>query len=178
MNSTTLHGRVSKWLERKFDFPVPIELYPNVCARLRGTAARLEELIQNSCGEVLVRKPEGKWSAQEHAGHLQDVEPLTLVRINDFIGYASEPTKADFTNRITDEANYNARQVSDILSRFRRARLSTLDSLDKAEPGAFQHKLFHPRLKEEILLLDYLYLVAEHDDHHLASIWYLISLDS
>ena len=33
----------------------------------------------------------------------------------------------------------------------------------------------HPRLKQPMRLVDHLYFVAEHDDHHLAKIWEMIS---
>jgi hypothetical protein len=33
----------------------------------------------------------------------------------------------------------------------------------------------HPRLKTPMRLIDHLYFVAEHDDHHHARIWELVS---
>jgi len=59
------------WFERKFDFTFPVEQHPNLCARLRGTPARLEEIVRGADRNVLVRTPQEneKWSAQEHAGH-------------------------------------------------------------------------------------------------------------
>jgi hypothetical protein len=45
------------WFERKFDFTFPVEQHPNLCARLRGTPARLEEVARGAAHEVLVRKP-------------------------------------------------------------------------------------------------------------------------
>ena len=38
-------SQVSIWFERKFEFSFPLELYPNLCLRLPGTPARLEEII-------------------------------------------------------------------------------------------------------------------------------------
>ena len=34
------------WFERKFEFSFPVELLPNLCARLRGTPARLKEVLR------------------------------------------------------------------------------------------------------------------------------------
>ena len=48
---------VPVWFERKFDFTFPVELHPNLCARLRGTPARLEELVRGHSPEALVSKP-------------------------------------------------------------------------------------------------------------------------
>src|SRR5262245_55207624 len=163
--------QVPKWFERTFDFSFPVELYPNLCIRLRGTPGRLEELVRLSSPDVLVRKPSSKWSAQEHAGHLLDLEPLWLQRVHDFHRNVSELTVVDLSNRKTDEANHNARPMAEILDEFRRARLRLLDSLRDKDAKSLEHSLLHPRLKKPIRLVDHLLFVAEHDDHHLAWIW-------
>jgi hypothetical protein len=69
-------SQISNWFDRKFEFSFPADLYPNLCIRLRGTPARLEEIVRAYPGKRLVQKPGEKWSAQEHAGHLADLEPL------------------------------------------------------------------------------------------------------
>jgi uncharacterized damage-inducible protein DinB len=162
------------WFERKFEFSFPVELYPNLCARLRGTPARLEELMRAASGELLVNKPEVKWSAQEHAGHLTDLEPLWLARVEDYESGTSELTTADLRNRKTDDAKHNARPLNDILGEFRSEREKLLRRLDDADQSLFDRAIPHPRLKTPMRLVDHLYFVAEHDDHHLARIWELI----
>jgi len=161
-------SQVPKWFERKFDLSFPVELYPNLCIRLRGTPARLEELVGDCSREVLVRKREGKWSAQEHAGHLLDIEPLWMARVEDFVLGHSELTVADLSNRKTHEANHNARSMGEILAGFRNARVRLADYLQKQDPTSFERALLHPRLKTPMRLVDHVYFVAEHDDHHLA----------
>jgi uncharacterized damage-inducible protein DinB len=167
-------SQVAPWFERKFDFTFPIEQYPNVCVRLRGTPARLEEMLRSVSRGVLVRKPEHKWSAQEHVGHLFDLEPLWMARVDDFLAGGVTLTMADLTNRKTDEANHNARPLPDILAAFRAARLRLVDRVEAFQPALFTRSLLHPRLKQAMRLVDHLYFVAEHDDHHLARIWELI----
>jgi hypothetical protein len=76
-------SQVPSWFERKFDFSFLVELHPNLCVRLRGTPARIEETLRGRSHKILIRKPRDKWSAQEHAGHLLDLEPLWLARVND-----------------------------------------------------------------------------------------------
>jgi len=66
-------SQVPVWFERKFEFSFPVEFYPNLATRLRGTPARMEETLNGRAQEILVRKEPGKWSAQEHAGHLVGV---------------------------------------------------------------------------------------------------------
>jgi uncharacterized damage-inducible protein DinB len=167
-------SRVPAWFERKFEFTFPVEQCPNVCARIRGTPARLEEIVRGVPRDLLVKKPGGKWSAQEHAGHLLDLEPLWMARVNDFLGDGQTLSVTDLTNRKTDEAHYNARELQAILKEFRIARLNLVDTADKCQPALFARTLLHPRLKQSMRLVDHLYFVAEHDDHHLARIWELI----
>lgn len=162
---------VPRWFERQFEFAFPLEQYPNLCVRLRGTPARLEEMVRGCSGEVMIRKPQEKWSAQEHAGHLLDLESLWLQRVGDFVAGGSELTAADLRNRRTHEANHNARALADILAEFRDARKQLVDRVGTIEPDLFGRTLLHPRLKQPMRLVDHLYFVAEHDDHHLAVIW-------
>ena|SRR5215471_8751842 len=110
------------WFDRTFEFTFPIERYPNICARLRGTPARLEEISRDCAAALLVRKPDGKWSAQEHAGHLADLEPLWMARVNDFVSGKSALSVADLRNQKTDQANHNSRSIIEILKEFRTAR--------------------------------------------------------
>jgi DNA-binding transcriptional LysR family regulator len=166
---------VANWFERKFEFSFPLELYPNLCVRLRGTPARLEEMLRDVPRDVVIRRPGDKWSAQEHAGHLFDLEPLWMARISDFVAGRSELTAADLTNRKTDEASHNAHLLQSILTEFRQARLQLADRVAEINPELFAHSMLHPRLKKPMRLVDHLYFVAEHDDHHLARIWELVT---
>jgi uncharacterized damage-inducible protein DinB len=167
-------SQVPVWFERKFDFTFPVEQYPNLCVRLRGTPARLEEMVSGVSCDVLVDKPADRWSAQEHAGHLLDLEPLWIARVDDFLADRDTLTVADLSNRKTHEANHNARVLMEILVEFREARLRLVDRVRKFEPALFARSLLHPRLKQPMRLVDHLYFVAEHDDHHLARIWEMI----
>jgi len=167
--------QLGKWFERKFEFAFPVELFPNVIIRLRGTPTRLEELVRNRPREVLIRKLDGKWSAQEHAGHLRDLEPLWLARVEDFLSGAGQLSVADLSNRKTDEANHNAHELGEILRSFRSARNELLNRVSRLDSELFERSLVHPRLKQPMRLVDHLYFVAEHDDHHLARIWELVN---
>lgn len=171
MISMVIMSAAPAWFERKFDFTFPVELYPNVCVRLLGTPARMEELLSNVSRERLTAKPEGKWSIQEHAGHLADMEPLWMTRLDDFVGGGRTLTAADLTNRRTHDANHNGQELKEILDRFRVARFALLEKLKHLDEAQFAGTLVHPRLQQPMRLVDHLYFVAEHDDHHLATIW-------
>ena len=171
----TFHmSTVAPWFGRKFEFSSAPELLPNLLARLRGSPARLEEVLRGRAADVLIRCQEGKWSAQEHAGHLLDLEPLWIARVRDYAGGSEQLTEADLSNRATDAANHNARPLQDILSNFRSARNDLLMAVRMLDSSAFARAILHPRLKTPMRLMDHLYFVAEHDDHHLARIWELV----
>jgi len=168
-------SQVPIWFERKFEFSFPVAMLPNLRARLRGTPARLEETLRGRRHEILIEKPAEKWSAQEHAGHLLDLEPLWLARVDDYAAGSDELTAADLRNRKTHEANHNSRALEQILSEFRSARAKLLERVEELDAGLLARAIPHPRMKTPMRLVDHLYFAAEHDDHHLARIWELIS---
>ena len=49
-------SQVPIWFERKCESSFPVELLPNVCARLRGTPARLEEVLRGRSHTILMGK--------------------------------------------------------------------------------------------------------------------------
>ncbi|MBS1839742.1 MAG: DinB family protein [Acidobacteria bacterium] len=164
-------SNTTQWFERKFGFSFSADLYPNLCIRLRGTPARIEELLRDRPHHLLIRRNKEKWSAQEQLGHLLDLEPLWSARVDDFIQSKKDLSPADLQNRKTHEANHNARNSSDLLRDFRSARTALAEKLATLRPEQFAQALIHPRLKQPMRLVDHLYFVAEHDDHHLAKIW-------
>ncbi len=168
-------SQVPVWFERTFDFTFPVGQYPNLCVRLRGTPARLEEMLRDVSRDILVGKPGDKWSAQEHAGHLLDLESLWMARVDNFLADGYTLTAADLSNRKTHEANHNMRQLTEILTGFRTARLRLVDRVGGFQPALFARSMLHPRLKQPMRLVDHLYFVAEHDDHHLARLWEMIN---
>ena len=171
-------SQIPVWFERKFEFTFPVELYPNLCARLRGTPARLEETLRGRPHEALIEKAQQKWSAQEQAGHMLDLEQLWLARVEDYVAASDQLTVTDLQNRKTDEANHNARPLEEILKGFRSAREKLLTRLGELDASLLSRAIPHPRLKTPMRLADHLYFVAEHDDHHLARIWELVGESS
>jgi DinB superfamily len=166
-------SEIPKWFERKFDLSFPVSLYPNVCARLRGTPARLEGLVRAYSPAVLTPRHADTWSAQENAGHLLDLEPLWLVRVEDYLRGVETLTVADLSNRRTHEGNHNARNVQELLADFRKVRTLLLERVETLDAAMFSRTALHPRLKTPMRLVDHLFFVAEHDDQHLARIWEL-----
>jgi uncharacterized damage-inducible protein DinB len=159
------------WFDRQFSFDfLPVWMYPNLVERVRGTPARLEDLTRSLSRDILTQREGDKWSMQEHAGHLLDLEPLGMNRLDDFEAGRETLHAADMENRKTHEANHNAETIEYILAAFRDERFTFVSRLDAYDEAFVQRVALHPRLKKEIRVLDLVFFIAEHDDHHLSRI--------
>ncbi len=145
-------------------------MYGNVVERVRGTPARLEDLTRGLTREVLTRRDGDKWSIQEQAGHLLDLEELGMKRLNDFEAGRETLTAADITNQKTHEANHNTNSIENILSAFRKERMAFVARLDSYDEVFVARTALQPRLQQHIRVIDLGFFIAEHDDHHLARI--------
>src|SRR5215471_14884923 len=159
-----------EWFKRHFSFELPFEMYPNVVERVRGTPARLEDLTRLLPPEILTRREGDKWSIQEQAGHLLDLEPLGMNRLDDFEAGRETLIAADLQNRKTHDANHNAKSIGNILAEFRRERMEFVSRLEAYDEIVGQRTAVHPRLQTKIRVIDLAFFIAEHDDHHLARI--------
>ena len=161
-------SRVPTWVDRRFDNDLPVDLHPNVRARLAGAPARVEDLTSGLSTEVLTQRVDGKWSIQENAGHLYDLEELFDRRIHEFITGVETMSPADVTNPGTEKARHNERPLTEVLTGLRAAREDVVAKLDKLPDDAFALVAVHPRLQKPMRLVDMLRFIAEHDDHHIA----------
>jgi hypothetical protein len=163
------------WFERAFPFPVDPASAPEILARLRGTPARLDELLRDPDVNALIAKPDGAWSAQENVGHLWDLEPLWLGRLEDFLSGADELRTADLRNRKTYEALHNKASPRALLIEFRKARTTFVARLESLNENDWKRAARHPRLQQPMTVTDHAFFVAEHDDNHLARIAELLT---
>lgn len=159
-----------KWTDRKFDFDFPVELFPEMVERLRGTPARLEERIGSLPADIVRRRDGERWSMQENAGHLLDLESLVAQRLEEYLKGATELHAADMTNRKTYDAGHNDAELSAILKAFREQRTGLVERLERLEPEVFGRAAHHPRLNVSMRLVDMIFFQAEHDDFHLTRI--------
>ena len=158
------------WFNRSFPAITDNGLLPSIIVRLSGTPVRLEDTIRNTPQHLLTLKPNNKWSIQEEAGHLSDMEPLWLGRVDDFLQKAESLRVADLTNQATHNANHNLAPATSILQRFRERRQQLIQLLSGLNEEQLQNTALHPRLKTPMRIIDHAYFIAEHDDHHLANI--------
>jgi hypothetical protein len=159
-----------KWTDRRFSFDFPAGIYPEMIERIRGTPARLEELFAGLSPETLTAQIDGRWSMQENAGHLLDLESLVSQRIDEYLAANSALHAADMSNRKTYDANHNEVTAESILKAFRAARHEIVNRLESFDAEIFERSALHPRLNVPMRLVDMLFFQAEHDDYHLARI--------
>jgi DinB family protein len=165
-----------KWGDRKFEFNFPVELYPEMIERVRGTPARLEDRVKSVAAKILVKRDGERWSIQENAGHLLDLEWLVSRRLDEYLAGATSLHAADMSNRKTYEADHNQVQMASILTEFRQQRTQLAQRLDQLDAERFASVAHHPRLDVPMRLVDMIFFQAEHDDYHLARISELIRL--
>lgn len=158
----------ASWISRSWTFGLGVDLFPNVLERLRGTPARAEELVRSVPAGVLSKRPTGAWSAQEHLGHLVDLGELDQTRLTEFCRLAEILSPGDVTNRATELARHNSASIMGILQRLRAGRLELVRRLEGIENATVQHRSIHPRLQQQMNVVDWMFFVAEHDDHHIA----------
>ena len=165
-----------KWGDRKFEFNFRATLYPEMIERLRGTPPRLEDRVKVVASELLAKRDGERWSIQENAGHLLDLESLVTRRLDEYLAGAKALHAADMSNRKTYQADHNQLPMAMILTKFREQRTQLVSRLDELDPEAFAFVAHHPRLNVPMRLVDMLFFQAEHDDYHLARISELLRL--
>jgi uncharacterized damage-inducible protein DinB len=167
-----------RWFDRKFELGLAPDSAAELLDRLRRTPQRLEAAVRGVSPEVLTRKREGKWSIQENAGHLLDLESLWDQRLDDYDAGTTQLHPADLENRKTHEAAHNDRPISDILAEFSSVRGRIVDRLAGMSSEELGRTALHPRLQQPMSVVDLCFFVAEHDDHHLRTIEELIVEES
>ena len=156
------------WFERKFTFDCEVGYFPVIIERLRGTSARIEDMVENEPDARLIHKMGDGWSVKEHIGHLYDLEELWYGRIEDYLSKKNVLRAADLRNTKTHEANHNSRKIVDLLQQFSEARNELIKRVSDIDEQTALLTALHPRLQAPMRLIDSLFFVAEHDDHHLA----------
>jgi uncharacterized damage-inducible protein DinB len=156
------------WLDRKFVFDLPVGTFPALLERLWGTPARAKELVSGVPDEMLAKRVNDKWSVKEHLGHLVDLEPLDNRRLSEFLNHAEVLSAADVENRATKLADHRSVPAVEIIRRLAAGREGLVRRLERLAEGEVGIVAVHPRLQKPMRLLDWVYFVAEHDDHHLA----------
>jgi uncharacterized damage-inducible protein DinB len=163
------------WFERKFEFNFPVGLFPVIVERIRGTRPRIESMIKDQTKEKLSQRIGDAWSVKEQIGHLYDLEDLWYGRIEDFLSGKKILRAADLRNSKTHEADHNKKNIEELLKQFSLERNKLIKKVQDIDEATASLTASHPRLQIPMRLIDSLFFVAEHDDHHLTKIRELLS---
>ena len=158
------------WFKRHFELGLPPEALPDLLERLSRAPERLADAVGEVSAEELGSRPGDRWSIAEQAGHLGDLEPLWLGRVEDLVNGEVRLRSADLENRATWTADHNTRAIADILTAFRIQRGLLVKRVGLLAPDQLRATALHPRLELPMTVVDLCFFVAEHDDHHLQSI--------
>ena len=167
----------TKWFERQFPSIADNGLFPGILERLEGTPARLNGKFEKSQVNALVRPEEG-WSLHKEIGHLLDLEPLWFARAKQIMEGEQDLIPADLSNKKTHETDHDGRSAQDLISGFAAERAKLVALMRSASATALENAARHPRLGTPMKLIDLAFFVAEHDDHHLASMTELLQQPS
>lgn len=158
----------TNWLDRQWEFGFPAGHFPVIVERFRGTPARVEDLVHSIPSQILTVRVNNAWSIQEHIGHLLDLGELDERRLGEYLSGVGMLSPADMKNEKTYKADHNAQPIQTILKKFREERAAIVRKLEGLSDAEVARSAMHPRLKKKIRLVDWLYFMAEHDDHHIA----------
>ena len=163
------------WIERKFEFNFPAGLFPVFVERIRGSIYRIEKKLMHLPDETLSRKKNNEWSLKEQLGHLYDLEELWYGRIEDFLAGAKTLRAADMSNTKTHSANHNSKPFEELFLQFVKARMRLIEKVENFDEPTVILTALHPRLQIPMRLIDSIFFIAEHDDHHITKMHKLIS---
>ena len=81
---------------------------------------------------------------------------------------------ADMNNTKTREAGHNRQKTETLLNLFSSERQKILELVYNFNEEMLSRTSVHPRLNQPMRVVDSLFFVAEHDDHHISHITSLL----
>ena len=108
-----------KWVERKFEFDFQASEYVGFIESLKQTPDKVIILIESIPNILLTKRENDAWSIQENVGHLLSVDSLFIGRLDDYLAKAQVLRAADVSGDRTNRANYNEKNIKDILQKFK-----------------------------------------------------------
>lgn len=156
----------SKWFERTFNFDFGMDQYGLILERLHQMPILFQQFSNIVPEDVQILKPNGKWSIKENVGHLIVLEPIWRIRFQDIKEKKFEMSTVDLTNTLTNEMNFNHSSLPELLKTLSVERNETLEFLKTLKQYDFFNTSIHPRLQQPMRIIDLMYFVAEHDQHH------------
>jgi DinB superfamily len=158
------------WSQRKFDYGRSLDELPVLLERVQGTTARLSAVLSRQPLQNLHLRVQGKWSVMEHIGHLITLQDRFEPRVDDFELRRDRLSDINLKDQQPIIQGHRLRAVGDVLEEFRLKRLAFAKRVERLHRGALEHVAYHACQDRSMRPMDMLFWIAEHDDHHLASI--------
>ena len=162
--------RLTPWSERRLDYGRDDLELPILVERLRGTPSRVLELFRGRPVERLTMHLHGRWCALEHVAHLIELQDHFERRLDDLCALRPEVGVIDLTGQEVRLRAQCRRSPGDVLEEFRLKRMAFVERVQELEAPVHRHVARHPCEGRPYRTVDMLHWIAEHDDHHLASI--------
>jgi DinB superfamily len=158
------------WFERKLTFGATNDMLPYFLERLSGTIVRIAAKVKNVPDHVLSTKFNDKWSVKQNIGHLAEVDEINNRRIGEMIAGISPMSPAVFEPK----GDYNAMPIEAVLDYFDKTRKGNITRYNQLTHEELGKASLHPRLKVMMTPVDLAWFDAEHDDHHLVKINFIL----
>jgi len=162
-----------KWFDRNFQFGQQ-NIFPSIIERLWGSPILYQEKLKDIPLSILINRHEDKWSILDNIGHLIDLETLWQGRLKDIKDGKKYLREADLSNAKTHAAEHYKKDPKLLLDEFYLIRKKTIQELTLLTEELIFKSSLHPRLKVPMRTMDLFLFVAEHDDHHLVRISYIL----
>lgn len=143
---------------------------PVLLERVQGTTARFRDLLARQPAEKLLHRAEGKWSVMEHLGHLLTLQDRFFPRVDDFAQRRTKLCDINLRDQVPFLQGQCLRMPGDVLEEFRLKRLDFANRVEHLHRRSLEHAAYHPCQDRAMRPMDMLFWIAEHDDHHLASV--------
>ena len=164
------------WIRRTFLFNQPLTAFPEIIKRLSLMPERARSLGFLSTEQSLSAKNGSQWSAKEHVGHLDDLAPLDEKRFHEFLNGVKSLSPADMKNQATELARHNETPWAELIAKLKVNRFRLVTQVQHLNEEQLVCTATHVRLQQSMRLIDWLWFVAEHDDHHLAAARHAVEL--
>jgi hypothetical protein len=161
---------VRPWSQRKLEFNRSLEELPVLAERLLGTSDRITALLRNVPQERLQLRLQGKWSVLEHIGHLMVMDDRMQVRVEDWLSLSGRLTPIELADQQAQLDGQRHRELGDMVEEFRITRQAFVDNVLNMPPTVHTHYALHPCMHVRMRPTDMFHFLAEHDDHHLATL--------
>lgn len=163
------------WNRRTIPYGRSLDELPVLLERLLGTAERLQHMYTSASREKLLARVDGRWAAVDHLAHLLTLQERFVSRVEDFEHRRSMLCEIDLRDQGALIEQRRARSVVELLDEFRLKRLRFTSRIEQMRYQTLMHQAQHPCQRRELRPVDMLLWIAEHDDHHLASVRSLLN---